>query len=111
MGKWAQYKRRGSPGAASGAALHPPAPPRLFTQGGEVFSEDLGPYNEGGMSRLFRSDDGSAPWTQVNSQDWDIDADWGTVVSLGGYFYRATSVGNHINFEGESIPSNVLDLA
>ncbi len=110
MGKWAQYKRRGSSGAATHAPLGPPAAPQLLLVDSEMLSEDLGPYNVGGVSRLYQAPAAIGPWTLYAFQVWDIDVTWGPTEHFEDYFYRATSVGNGTNFVGESIPSNVLDL-
>lgn len=110
MGKWSQYKRRGSAQQGSSPSLAPPPAPSLLLIGSEVTQRHSGLVDSGGTCRLYSSQDAQL-WAFLPPEvEWAPDVDWGYGDGYTGLFLRCTEVGNDVAYTGESIPSNVLDL-
>lgn len=109
MGRWAQAKRRGG-GVSAGGVLGAPLAPRLFEDGGSLWTESYSPDNTGGFLRLeWRPDEetafemwGSAPWAAFN--------EWASTDTLDPGDYRAIEIGNGSTYVGESAPSALYHL-
>lgn len=110
MGKWSQYKRRGSSDKSSSVVLGPPPPPNLILVGGVVIQRHTGTTDSEAICRLYQSSDGLNFFFRAPEVEWAPDVDWGDSGSYPDLWLRCTEVGNGVNYVGESIPSNVLDL-
>lgn len=107
MGKWSQYRRRGS-GSQQSEALGPPPAPVLTVSNGDFTINASGGDDTGGTSILFYSVTGAEPGTQVDSQPWATSVDSMPTTDVPVGFAWAVEIGNGTAYEGTSPRSNLL---
>lgn len=110
MGKWAQYKRRGSASSGSSKGTGPPPAPTIDYTEHEFYQRKTGLADVGGLCKTYASTDGGLTWTHYDTMPWDFIVDWGDGTDYYGLKVRCTEVGNGTTYVGESPPSNVLDF-
>ena len=109
MGKYQTYSKRGSPEAGL-HQLHAPPAPTLYTSKNDVYQQANGLDDLGGEVKLYTAGNINGPWTLSGSHDWVRLWIWGSVEFWSDNYLRATENGNGWTYQGESEPSNILDL-
>jgi hypothetical protein len=109
MGKYATYRLRGG-GQSLWPPLGPPPAPSLEIAEDELLQTSNTANNDDGLSSLYYSVDGLFNWTFQQSVAWSITISWGQTDNLDEGYYRVTETGNHIDYEGQSAPSNTIQV-
>lgn len=110
MGKYSQYRRRGSPGQPTTTPDRRPPAPHLTISGLYVQQNATGLDDLEGTIGLYSSIDEGVTWGEFDSTDWESWHLWGLVTDYVGLWLRSTETGNGIDYVGESLPSNELHL-
>lgn len=108
MGRWAQAARR-SRSVPAGALGAPPAP-ELTIPGGQANITSAYVDNVGGSVTLYQWNEEEETWVDIDFGAWAPEVVLG---ELGQYVtgkYYATATGNGVNYVGESVPSNEVNL-
>lgn len=109
MGRYAQGRRRGG-SAAPVVLLFPPPAPNVRVTGDHLWQDSNGDGDVGGFCRLFKFDDVLENWVEVDTQAWADPFDWGLTSLLVPGVYRATEIGNGVNYLGESDPGPDIEV-
>ena len=109
MGKYATYRKRGATTGAE-STLPVPPPPAMPEPEEDLRVRQFEPDNTGGVYRLYYSEAGVAPWDHVATVAWAGVQVWGDVDDYDAGSYYSTTVGNGVDFAGESDPSNIIVL-
>jgi hypothetical protein len=77
---------------------------------GELLQRSTGLSDPLGECRLYSSVGGLVWELLPPTAEWAHEIDWGGSAGYEGQLLRCTEYGNGVVYQGESIPSNVLDL-
>ena len=101
MGKWAQYRKRGS-SSGTAAPLGPPPTPTFTNEAGTLYVRATGADDTGGSYEAEISSDGGATWAPESNFPWSAAHLFGDSGDYAGSWLRARENGNLITYLGTS---------
>jgi hypothetical protein len=105
MGKWAQQRKRGSPGCGAAPLQTPPAPSLTFEDDTLLQTAGINQTSLGSCY-LYYSPDGISPYGQVAEREWDPVVFWTPYDQTGPGYYVTQQSGDGISYAAQLSPNS-----